>query len=167
MNVVRSFQPIFHESCRLLILGSCPSVESITRGENYGHPRNRFWPVMAALLGEPCPALYEDKKAMLLRHGIALWDIVHTCSREGSLDSAIRDVEANDIPALLHQCPLIKAIALNGSTAYRLFLRHIGRIDGITLLQLPSTSPIPRPGLVTFDDALNAWREKLAPFLPE
>lgn len=167
MNEVRSFQPVFNECCKLLILGSCPSTASLACGENYAHPRNRFWPVMASLLGEEYPQIYEDKKAMLLRHGIALWDVVRSCSRQGSLDSAIRDAEVNDIPGLLEQCPKIKTIAINGSTAYTLFLRHIGKIPGIDLLLLPSTSPIPRRGLITQDDILSAWREKLLPVLKD
>lgn len=165
MNEVFSFDPVYGPVCTLLILGSCPSVASLASGENYGHPRNRFWPVISELLGENCPAAYDEKKAMLLRHGIALWDVVGSCKREGSLDSAIRDASINNIPGLLEKCPLVTTIAFNGRTAYDLFLRHHGFLPGKTLLLLPSTSPIPRKGLVTYEDTLIAWREKLSPFI--
>ena len=81
--------PIAGKSSRLLILGSLPGDESIRRQQYYAHPRNHFWPIMAGLLGEELPEDYEKKKAMLLRHGIALWDVLFSAEREGSLDTNI------------------------------------------------------------------------------
>ena len=84
-------KPNIDKDCRALILGSMPGVKSLEAQQYYAHPQNRFWPMMAHLLGEALPSAYEEKLAMLLRHHIALWDSIGSCEREGSLDSAIRN----------------------------------------------------------------------------
>ena len=94
--------PSIDKDCRALILGSMPGVKSLEEQQYYAHPQNRFWPMMADLLGEALPSRYEEKLAMLLDHHIALWDSIGQCEREGSLDSAIREERGNDFTALLH-----------------------------------------------------------------
>jgi len=108
-----------------LVLGSFPSAESLRRGEYYGFSRNHFWTLLAAVFAEASPESWIDKKAFLARHGVALWDVVAGCEREGSLDQAIREVETNPIPALLRDHPGIERIVLNGAKAAELFLRRV------------------------------------------
>lgn len=121
--MIKSFDPIFDSNCKLLILGSCPSVASLQKGEYYGHKQNRFWRVIFKLLDEDFTADYEIKKQTLLKHGVALWDAIGLCQREGSLDSAITDVMPNDVNALIKRGN-IKCIALNGGKAKQVFLQQ-------------------------------------------
>ena len=136
-----SYPPIADASARILVLGTMPSVESLRQGFYYAHPRNAFWRIMAEIFGENVPATVEEKKSLLLRNGIALWDTLRSCEREGSLDSAIQRPEPNDIPALLAECPDIRKICFNGAASEMLFMRHIGPVEGVELIRLPSTSP--------------------------
>ena len=114
-------RPNIDKDCRALILGSMPGVKSLEAQQYYAHPQNRFWPMMAHLLGEELPSAYEEKLAMLLRHHIALWDSIGSCEREGSLDSAIRDEQGNDFAALLQEYPGIRAIYFNGGKSAQAF----------------------------------------------
>ena len=136
-----SYPPIADASARILVLGTMPSVESLRQGFYYAHPRNAFWRIMAESFGEELPVSMEEKKSLLLRNGIALWDTLRSCEREGSLDSAIQRPEPNDIPALLAECPDIRKICFNGAASETLFMRHIGPVEGVEMIRLPSTSP--------------------------
>ena len=139
---IYGFGPVCRTDARMLILGSMPSVESLRQSFYYAHPRNAFWPMMAEILGEEKPESIEEKKAMLLRHRIALWDTVGSCERVGSLDSAIRDPQPNDFEALFRNCPNIKHIFFNGATAHQLYLRLVAREDAMrSYHRMPSTSP--------------------------
>ena len=102
-----------------------PGVASLQKQQYYGHPRNAFWPIMAALTEETLPEEYQARKLMLLRHGIALWDVCQSCELEGSLDSNILCEHPNPIVPLLKSTLSIRAVAFNGQPAYRLFRRHI------------------------------------------
>lgn len=150
--------PLVCNGPRVLILGSLPGDRSLELQEYYGHPQNRFWKVIAAIHGLPCPADYAGKKAMLARCRIALWDIYHAASRPGSMDSDIRAGEFNDIAELLRRYPSIRTIALNGSAAAGGFDKYLSmsaadckstatgperNICGspVRILRLPSTSP--------------------------
>lgn len=139
---VYSFEPVYAPDARLLILGTAPSAASLAAGYPYAHPRNCFWPLLFDVLGEPAADLPAEKRALLLRHQIALWDVMRSCVRPGSLDSAIRDPEPNDVGALLDACPQIERVLLNGGAAYRLYHRLLpglcGRVEDV---QMPSTSP--------------------------
>jgi len=116
-----SFAPVYNEHSRALILGTWPSPKSREMAFYYGHPQNRFWPMMAALTGEPVPKRedIEAKKQIILRHGLALWDTLESCTITGASDASIRDVVPNDIAALLQKVP-IEAVFCNGATAYRI-----------------------------------------------
>ncbi len=129
-----SFAPVYSENSRALILGTWPSPKSREMAFYYGHPQNRFWPMMAALTGEPVPARedIEAKKGIILRHGLALWDTLESCTITGASDASIRDVVPNDIASLLAKAP-IEAVFCNGATAHRIYtkvsaagLRHPG-----------------------------------------
>ena len=139
---IYGFEPVWREDARMLILGSMPSVESLRQSFYYAHPRNAFWPMISEILGEAVPETIADKKDMLLRHRIAMWDTVGSCERAGSLDSAIRDPQPNDFAALFRNCPEIKHIFFNGATAHQLYCKLVAKEDGRRMLhRLPSTSP--------------------------
>lgn len=137
-----SFLPVYDENSRALILGTWPSPKSREMGFYYGHPQNRFWPLLAALTGEPVPAreAIAAKKQLLLRHGLALWDTLERCTITGASDASIRDAVPNDIAALLANAP-IQAVFCNGATAYRLYQKYLEPVSGIPAVKLPSTSP--------------------------
>jgi TDG/mug DNA glycosylase family protein len=137
-----SFAPVYDDRSRALILGTWPSPKSREMAFYYGHPQNRFWPLLAALTGEPLPAR-EDiaaKKQLLLRHGLALWDTLESCTITGASDASIRDVVPNDIAGLLRKVP-IRAVFCNGATAYRIYTKYQQPLTGIPAVRLPSTSP--------------------------
>ena len=100
-HVLHEIHPVFNTDSRILILGSFPSVKSRESQFFYGHPRNRFWDLLATLTGEPLPAGIEEKKSLLLAHHIAVWDVIASCDIEGSSDSSIRNVVPNDLTEIL------------------------------------------------------------------
>jgi len=158
MEVKPSFAPVVSSTTHTLILGSLPGDRSLAVMEYYGHPRNRFWSLIAALSGEVLPDAYTDKLAMLLRHGYGLWDIVQEAERKGSLDTAIKNERPNDIHLLLESYPTIERIAFNGKKAETLYYKHYSVLPSITYLSLPSTSPA--NAVYNFDRLIREW-EKL------
>jgi len=136
---VHPFGPVFDKSCRVLILGSFPSVKSREAMFYYGHPQNRFWPVMAAVLGEELPRTVEEKRAMLLRNGIGLWDVIASCEITGSSDASIKNAVPNDIAGLTEGSD-VRLVLLNGGLAGRLYERYQA-VPGLKYIVLPSTSP--------------------------
>ncbi|MBW7477772.1 DNA-deoxyinosine glycosylase [Paenibacillus oenotherae] len=165
---VHSFPPVIDERARVLVLGSMPGTASLDKGQYYGHPRNHFWPVIYGLFGEqPSPA-YEKRIAYAQEKGIALWDTIATCRREGSLDANIQDELPNDLPGLLERYPGIRCIACNGAKSHDTFSKYYGGHpsvrDRIALLKLPSTSPIPTQRMRTTGDRIEVWRV-IVPFL--
>lgn len=139
---IQGFDPVWREDARVLILGSMPSVESLHQSFYYAHPRNAFWPMMAEILGEDAPGSVAEKREMLTRHRIALWDTVKSCERSGSLDSAIRAAEANDFEWLYERCPEIRWVLFNGGMSEALYRRMVAREDArFHFARLPSTSP--------------------------
>lgn len=145
MEILRSFAPVVTPESRVLVLGTMPGVMSLEKQQYYGFPHNAFWRIMASLTNSgEVPTNYDDRLEMLRNNRIALWDVCHTCRREGSLDSHICDEQPNDIAGLLTAYPVIRAVAFNGGPAFRLFKKHIGLNaigEGRAVLQLPSTSP--------------------------
>ncbi len=144
---------------RLLILGSLPGDESLRMGRYYAHPRNRFWRVMAAATDRPLPADYEGCKAILSGAGLGLWDVAHTASRRGSLDSAIGNVTPNDIEGFISSNPELRVICFNGRKAEALYDRFFTRREGITYISLPSTSPA-NAG-ISFEVLCDRWKQAL------
>ncbi len=132
--------PICDGGSRILILGSFPSVQSRAVQFYYGNPRNRFWSVLAQVLEEPVPDSIEGKKSFLLRHHIALWDVIASCEIQGSADSSIQNVVPNDLAPILSRCP-IGQIYTNGSAAARLYRKFLLPQTGWSATPLPSTSP--------------------------
>ncbi len=140
MRVTHTFEPIYDEKSKILILGTFPSVKSRENAFYYGHPQNRFWKVLAAVTGAETPSCIEEKKAMLLKHHIAIWDVISTCDIEGSSDSSIKNVTANDIAGLL-QGSSIGTIYGNGDKACRLYEKFCKEKTKKEIVKLPSTSP--------------------------
>ncbi len=139
-RVEHRFPPVYDRNSKVLILGTMPSPKSREQGFYYGHPRNRFWPVLASVLGEACPETIEEKKAMVLSHGIALWDVLASCRIRGADDSSIRDPEANDMRRILEQAD-IRAVFATGTKAAALYRRFCREQTGMDAEALPSTSP--------------------------
>ena len=139
-HIVHSFEPVYDKDSEILILGTLPSVKSRENNFYYGHKQNRFWKVLATLLKEPVPETIEEKKAMLLAHRIALWDVIASCDIIGSSDSSIKNVVANDIGRVLSEASIWQ-IFVNGQTAFKLYKKYVLPETGVMPVCLPSTSP--------------------------
>ena len=139
-HIIHSIEPVFDTESRVLILGTMPSPKSREVQFYYGHPQNRFWRVLAAVLGEELPQSVPEKKAMLLRHRIALWDVLAECEITGASDSSIRNPVANDLSVILDYAP-VQAVFTTGATAWKLYTRLQKPHTGIEAVRLPSTSP--------------------------
>lgn len=160
MTTVRSFAPIADPSARTLILGSMPGVQSIAAHRYYAHPRNAFWPIMAALLGFDPASPYESRAQALKQAGFALWDVLEACVRPGSLDSAIRTGSRvpNDFPTFFARHPALERLCFNGAEAersFRLFVLPRLETGSLHFVRLPSTSPA---YTLPFEKKLDAWR---------
>ena len=139
-RITHTFEPIYDENSRILILGSFPSVKSRENQFYYGHPQNRFWKVIAHVTGNTMPETIEEKKGMLIENGIAIWDVIHSCSIIGSSDTSIKDVVVNDFTEILSKSKITK-IYVNGTKAYELYHKYAEKKTGMKAIKLPSTSP--------------------------
>jgi hypoxanthine-DNA glycosylase len=154
----------------VLILGSIPGAASLTAGQYYAYPRNQFWRILGQLCdSEDCES-YAERVQMLQRHHLALWDVLHSCVRPGSLDAAIehRTARPNALLELIAQCPALVRICCNGSTAHSALRRYFGRalaaaFPRIEVHRLPSTSPA--NASLSYARKLTAWRSGLSPAL--
>lgn len=140
-RVFHELEPVYDERSRVLILGTMPSPKSREAGFYYMHPQNRFWSLLARVLGEPLPPTAQGRRELCLRHNIALWDVLASCDIDGASDSSIKSAVPNDIPALLKKCP-ITAVFTTGKKAHELYRRFFPDLaDDICL---PSSSPANR-----------------------
>ena len=158
-----AFAPVYTRESRTLIVGTWPSPKSRAQGFYYGHPQNRFWPMLAKLLCQPAPGTIEEKIALLCANGLALWDTVEHCEITGASDASIRGATPTDIEGLCRIAP-IRRVLCNGATAYRLYEKY-SRVPGLEAVKLPSTSPA--NAAWTMDKLAAAWGnylgEKAAP----
>jgi hypoxanthine-DNA glycosylase len=143
MRLTHPLAPIYDEHSKVLILGTFPSPKSRETAFYYGHPQNRFWRVMAAVLESEVPQNNEEKTVFLLKNKLALWDVIHSCEITGAADGSIRNPVANDFSEILHKAD-IKAVFTTGMTATRLYQKHCLSQTGIPAVYLPSTSPANR-----------------------
>lgn len=158
-DLLRGLPPVIDHRTRLLVLGSFPSVASLQAGQYYAHPRNHFWPLLSALWDVDLRALaYPRRLQEVLRRGLGIWDVYAHCRREGSLDSAIRDAEFNDLVALKRQAPGLQGVVHNGGESARAM--RFTKTLGINVWRLPSTSPANASW--SFERKLAAWREAFA-----
>jgi len=139
-TIIHPIPPLFSEDSTILILGSFPSVKSREAAFFYGHPQNRFWRVLAEVFEDKVPVDVPQKKEFLLRHRIAVWDVIHSCTIRGSSDASIKDVVPNDLTRILDHAQ-IRQIYVNGRTADKLFKKHIEPHLNRPAICLPSTSP--------------------------
>ena len=151
-HIVHPIPPLYDADSRVLILGSFPSVKSREAAFFYGHPQNRFWRVMARVLGCETPGSVPEKAAMLHAHHIALWDVLASCEITGSADSSIKNAVPNDLSVILSRAD-IRRIYTNGKTSEKYYKRFSEEITGRGSVCLPSTSPPTRCGLSTGSSA--------------
>jgi hypoxanthine-DNA glycosylase len=168
--MLQGLPPLIAPDTRVLILGSFPGVKSLQTQQYYGHPQNNFWKLVFSLIfhdisasrrQEMCASSYEIRSVGLLKSGMGCWDVYASCEREGSLDSAIRNAQLNDLAGLKKRCPALQAIAHNGSESYS-HAKHTQTL-GLPVYKLPSSSPANASW--SFERKLAAWSEALAPHL--
>ena len=161
-SLKRSFPPVVDAATRVLILGSLPGEESLARGQYYANPRNHFWRLIGAVTGVELEALpYAARLERLLAARVGLWDTVGAATRRGSLDGAIRGVEANPVAELVAALPALRAVGFNGGRSASLGLRQLAGREPLALIPLPSSSPA---YTLPFAAKLERWRA-LGPFL--
>lgn len=160
---LQGLPPVAARDARVLVLGSMPGAASLHAARYYAHPRNGFWPIMGQLVGASPPLPYEERLLRLQAAGIALWDVLDRCEREGSLDSSIRDdtAQANDFASFFQMHGAIRTVLFNGAkaeTSYRRLAPPLATF-GVRSQRLPSTSPA--NASVAPAAKLAAWREAL------
>lgn len=162
-NHCKSFSYIASDYPHWMILGTMPSVESLNQAFYYAHPRNAFWPIMQSLANHSIQT-QEDKRQLIKLAGLVLWDVLASCDRPGSLDSAIKAPIANDFECLFERFPTIKTVVFNGQKAQQLFKQHVIKKQNlpadIQYLVLPSTSPA--NAAMKLKDKQLFWQEKLS-----
>lgn len=142
MTVKRAFAPLADDRTRVLVLGSLPGDASLKAAEYYAHPQNGFWRLIGGAIGRDLHALaYPDRVEALRVSGVGLWDVIAAAERTGSLDAAIRSPEAADLRGLIGGLPNLKAVAFNGATAAKAGRKVLAEVEGLTLIDLPSSSP--------------------------
>ena len=156
------FPPLYDEESKILILGSFPSVKSREMKFFYGHPQNRFWKVIASVFDEKIPESIEEKKELILRNHLALWDVIAECEITGSSDASIKNAKANDLSGILNNAP-IRKIIVNGKMAEKLYIRYIEPVTGIKAVVLPSTSPA--NAAWSLERLVDAWRPEIDKYL--
>lgn len=154
-TIVHDIPPLYDAESRVLLLGSLPSPKSREAHFFYGHPRNRFWPVLAAVLGEETPETIAEKQAMCRRHHIALWDTVAKCDIAGASDTSIRNAEPNDIGRPLRESKIERIFATGGKSG-ELYRKLIEPKTHVPITVLPSTSPA--NAAWTFERLVEAYR---------
>ena len=162
--IIHAIAPVYDQNSRVLLLGTMPSPKSREAGFFYGHPQNRMWPVLSRIFGEETPLDTEARRAFLLRHHIAMWDVLSSCTIRGADDSSIRDPVPNDLHPILKAAP-IAAIFTTGKKAFTLYNRYIRPVTGLEARCLPSTSPA-NCRYETLESLTTAYRAIL-PFLEQ
>jgi TDG/mug DNA glycosylase family protein len=152
--MIHSIDPVYNQHSKVLILGSFPSVKSRESGFYYGNPQNRFWDVLSALLGCNKPQTIELKKEMLLKHHIALWDVIQSCDIKGSSDSSIENVIPNDILSIIESSQITRIYA-NGNKAFQFYNTYVYPQTKISIFLLPSTSPA--NAKMSLENLIDAW----------
>ena len=140
---VQSFSPVADKDAKILILGTMPGVESLIKNQYYGNNRNHFWKIIYTIFDDTVDVSYAKRKKYILKNHIALWDVLKSCERKGSLDSAIRNEVPNDFNSFFSKYNKIRAVYFNGTEAYNKFKKHVGFKDEVNIkyVRLPSTSP--------------------------
>lgn len=168
--MLQGLPPLVAPNTRVLILGSFPGVKSLETQQYYGHPQNNFWKLIFSIIfkdistsrrQEICAGSYEFRSTQLLQYGVGCWDVYASCEREGSLDSAIRNAQLNDLASLKKLCPRLQAIAHNGGESYA-HAKYTQAL-GLPVYKLPSSSPANASW--SFERKLASWHAALSPHL--
>ena len=163
-HIIHPIPPFYDENSNILILGSFPSVKSREQLFFYGHPQNRFWKVIASVFETDKPETIPEKKAFLAKHHVALWDVIGSCDIEGSSDSSIENVAANDISPILKKAKL-RGVFVNGKTAEKYYIKYMEPKTGIKAICLPSTSPANAAWSV--ERLVKQWGEEIKRAFPQ
>lgn len=155
MNRISSFPPNISPDSKILILGSIPGVKSLEKQEYYGHPQNKFWKILFELFEEDFSTDYSVKLKFLKKNKIAVWDVIDSCERSGSLDTQIKKENHHDIFQLLKDYPAVKAIFCNGQKSFKILHKMQPKDLNIPIFGLPSTSPA---HTMNFDLKLKEWQ---------
>ena len=156
----RGLAPIEWPHAKILILGSLPGDQSLRMQQYYANPRNHFWTIIGRVFDSEIGTTWDARLSFLKSNGIALWDVLHSAERQGSLDGRIRNPLANDFATVFERMPDLRTLVLNGGKAVNLFERHVKLTtpDGLRLLHLPSTSPVPGRNVLSLDAKIEKWR---------
>jgi hypoxanthine-DNA glycosylase len=154
-----SFLPFSDSDTEILILGTMSGDKSLKLGEYYGHPRNRFWRIISTITNNTLPSSYPDKKSLLLKSKIGIWDVAHTADRKGSLDVAIKNEEPNDLSEFISRHKKLKVIAFNGTKSEKLYDKYFDRNKKVKYFSLPSSSPANTS--IDMNNICKAWRQIL------
>ncbi len=155
---IHNIEPIWDCNSRILILGSFPSVKSREMAFFYGHPQNRFWKVIANIYEEELPKTIDEKKEMLLKNKIAIWDVIKSCDIIGSADNSIKNVVPNNLDIIFKNAN-IENIYVNGNQALNLYNKYLLPIIKIKATLLPSTSPA--NATYSFEKLCTIWQAKI------
>ena len=158
-TIIHPLKPLYRADSKLLILGSFPSVKTREYGFFYGHPFNRFWPLMAALFQEEISTKIEDRRAFLLRHKIAVYDSIYQCDIVGSSDASIQNVVPTNLRPIFETAE-IRQVFCNGQTSYYYYQKYHAESCGIQGVKLPSTSPA--NARYRLDDLVKEWQSVVA-----
>ncbi|GAB5898249.1 DNA-deoxyinosine glycosylase [Mycolicibacterium mageritense] len=159
-ELLHGLAPIVGARARVLILGNMPSVMSLAAHEYYGNPRNAFWRITGEIFGFDAGAPYPERVASLHGHGVAVWDVLRSCRRIGSLDSAVQrdSMVPNDFASFFAEHPTVARVLFNGAAAETNFRQLVG-VGHLPTVRLPSTSPAQT---MRYADKLRAWRSQLS-----
>jgi TDG/mug DNA glycosylase family protein len=167
---VSSFLPVARRDARVLILGSMPGIASLEAQRYYAHPRNAFWPILAEICGFDRELLYEQRLKEVQRLGIALWDVLASCARPGSLDSDIEaaSIRTNDFAGFLASHPGVTTVLCNGGAAFQMFRKRVvpelsDEFAKVRVRQLPSSSPA--HASMTLAQKRDVWLREIGPLL--
>ena len=164
VHVVHPIPPVFAADSEILILGSFPSVKSREQQFFYGHPQNRFWRVLAGVFGGPVPESIDEKRAFLLAHHVAVWDVIRSCTITGSSDTSIRDVQPNRLEEIIAGSRVGTRIFTNGAKAWSLYRKYLFRDPASAVYQIPATklpSTSPANAVWSLQRLTEAWREAI------
>ena len=156
-NHKTSFDPISDSDTTILILGTMPGDKSLQLGEYYGHSKNKFWKIISTITKQEFPTTYSDKKDLILKSRIGIWDVAHKANRKGSLDSAIEDEEPNDLNLFISRHSNLKVIGFNGLKSEAFYDKYFERKNDLKYISLPSTSPANTR--INFDRLSTKWEQ--------
>lgn len=157
-TIIHPLEPLYREDSKLLILGSFPSVKTREYGFFYGHPLNRFWPLMAALFQETISTQIKDRRDFLILHKIAVYDSIYQCDIVGSSDASIKNVIPTDLQPIFDTAD-IRQVFCNGAASYHFYQKYHAEKSGIPGIKLPSTSPA--NARYRLEDLVNEWKKIL------